>query len=121
MKFSYRFKIIEQIIIVMVFSVLTPMIVSGFIINNVSQHTIRRELNYSVSMLSEVVVKNLETVFYSAQSELNTIAMVIKHFPKSSNRKYFLESIRRDSKEIDDITLADISVYNSKFKNNKNY
>lgn len=121
MKFNYRFKIIEQIIIVMVFSVLTPMIISGFIINNVSQHTIRRELNYSVSMLSEVVVKNLETVFYSAQSELNTITMAIKHFPKSSNRKHFLESIRRDSKEINDITLADISVYNSKFKNNKNY
>ena len=121
MKFNYRFKIIEQIIIVMVFAVLTPMIISGFIINNVSQHTIRRELNYSVSMLSEVVVKNLETVFYSAQSELNTITMAIKHFPKSSNRKHFLESIRRDSKEIDDITLADISVYNSKFKNNKNY
>ena len=121
MKFNYRFKIIEQIIIVMFFAVLTPMIISGFIINNVSQHTIRRELNYSVSMLSEVVVKNLETVFYSAQSELNTITMAIKHFPKSSNRKHFLESIRRASKEIDDITLADISVYNSKFKNNKNY
>ena len=121
MKFNYRFKIIEQIIIVMIFAVLTPMIISGFIINNVSQHTIRRELNYSASMLSEVVVKNLETVFYAAQSELNTITMAIKHFPKSASRKYFLESIRKDSKEIDDVILADISVYNEKFKNNKNY
>jgi len=121
MKFNYRFKIIEQIIIVMIFAVLTPMIISGFIINNVSQHTIRRELNYSASMLSEVVVKNLETVFYAAQSELNTITMAIKHFPKSTSRKYFLESIRKDSKEINDIVLADISVYNNKFKNNKNY
>ncbi len=121
MKFNYRFKIIEQIIIVMVFAVLTPMIVSGIIINNVNQHTIRRELNYSASMLSEVVVKNLETVFYAAQSELNTITMAIKHFPKSTSRKHFLEAIRKDSKEIDDIVLADISVYNSKFKNNKNY
>ena len=105
----------------MIFAVLTPMIISGIIINNVSQHTIRRELNYSVSMLSEVVVKNLETVFYAAQSELNTITMAIKHFPRSTSRKYFLESIRKDSKEIDDIVLSDISVYNSKFKNNKNY
>ena len=121
MKFNYRFKIIEQIIIVMIFAVLTPMVVSGIIISNVSQHTIRRELDYSVSMLSEVVVKNLETAFYSVQSELNTVTMALKHFPKSNQRKNFLESIRKYSTEIDDIRIADISEYNNKFKNNKNY
>ena len=121
MKFNYRFKIIEQIIIVMVIAVLTPMVVSGIIISNVSQHTIRRELNYSVSMLSEVVVKNLETVFYAAQSELNTVTMAIKHFPKSTQRKKFLESLRKYSTEINDIRIGDIAEYNEKFKNNKNY
>lgn len=105
----------------MVFAVLTPMVISGIIINNVSQHTIRRELNYSVTMLSEVVVKNLESAFHTVQSELNTVTMATKHFPKSTSRQNFLSSIRNYSAEIDDISIQSISVYNEKFKNNENY
>jgi len=121
MKFNYRFKIVEQMIIVMIFAVLTPMVVSGIIINNISQHTIRRELEYSVSMLSEVVVKNIETFFYAAKGELNTVTMALKHFPKSSYRRQFLESLQKYSNEISDIEIADISVYNEKFKNKNDY
>lgn len=105
----------------MVFAVLTPMVVSGFVINNISQHTIRRELNYSVTMISEVVVKNIETFFYAAKGELNTITMAIKHFPKSSYRRQFLESLQKYSNEISSIEIADISVYNDRFKNNNDY
>ena len=121
MKFNYRFKIVEQMIIVMVIAVLTPMVVSGIIINNISQHTIRRELDYSVTMISEVVVKNIETFFYAAKGELNTVTMAIKHFPKSSYRRQFLESLQKYSTEISDIEIADISLYNEKFKNNNDY
>lgn len=105
----------------MIIAVLTPMVVSGIVINNISQHTIRRELNYSVSMLSEVVVKNIETFLYAAKGELNTVTMALKHFPKSSYRRQFLESLQKYSTEISDIEIADISVYNEKFKNNNEY
>ncbi len=121
MKFNYRLKIIEQILIVMIFAVLTPMVVSGVIINNINQHSVRRELNYSVSMISEVVVKNIETFFYAAKSELNTIALAIKYLPRNSYRRQFLEALRKNSSEISDIKIEDISVYNEKFKNNKDY
>lgn len=121
MKFNYRFKIIEQIIVVMIIAVLTPMVISGIIINNVNQHAIRRELTYSVSILSEVIVKNIETFFYAAKGELNTVAMAIKHIPKSYHRKKYLEAIRGYSSEISDIKIEDISVYNDKFKENNGY
>lgn len=121
MKFNYRFKIIEQIIVVMVIAVLTPMVISGIIINNISQHTIRRELDYSVSILSEVVVKNIETFFYAAKGELNTVAMAIKYLPRNSYSKQFLKSIREYSPEISNIEIADISIYNKYFKDNKDH
>lgn len=121
MKFKYRLKIIEQIIIVMVFAVLTPMVVSGVIINNINQHSVRRELNYSVSMISEVVVKNIETFFYAAKGEVNTIVLALNLLPKSSYRKQFLDALRKNSTEISDISIEDISVYNEYFKNNKDY
>ena len=121
MKIDYKLKIIEQIIAVMVIAVLTPMIVSGIIINNVNQQSVRRELDYSVSVLSEVVVKNIETYFYAAKGELNTITMALKHIPNSAYRQAFFDAIRAYSTEITDVKLEDIEYYNKHFKGSGNY
>ena len=94
MKTDYKLKIIEQIIAVMIIAVFTPMIASGIIINNINQHAVRRELDYSVSVLSEVIVKNIKTYFHAAKGELNTITMATKYMPDKKNRQSFFDSIR---------------------------
>ncbi len=48
-----RPKIVEQIIVVLLFAVLIPFVTVGIIIANVSQHSVRRELAYSAKMLAQ--------------------------------------------------------------------
>ena len=48
-----RPKIVEQILVVLLFAVLIPFVTVGIIIANVSQHSVRRELAYSAKMLAQ--------------------------------------------------------------------
>ena len=79
-----RLKIVEQIGIVMFFAILIPMVTSGIIISNVNQHSVRKELVYSTSMISEVIAKNINTFFDAERSELASVALALKNLPNRS-------------------------------------
>ena len=70
MKFK-RLKIVEQIIIISLIGVLIPSVISYFIINNISQHSLRRELNYS----AEFIAKNIEN--WASPSLLFTSILIL--------------------------------------------
>ena len=50
-----RLKIAEQMIIVVILAVLIPSITIGFIITNVSQQSMRKELIYSATTLAQYI------------------------------------------------------------------
>ena len=54
-----RLKIVEQIILVLLLAVITPTIVSTFIVNNINQHAVRNELQYSALSISESIASNI--------------------------------------------------------------
>ncbi len=54
-----RPKIVQQIIGVLLFAVLIPLITIGVIISNISQHSVRHELNYSATMIAQFVGNNI--------------------------------------------------------------
>jgi sensor histidine kinase regulating citrate/malate metabolism len=55
-----RLKIAEQIIVVSFFAVLIPMIVSGFIINNVNQQSNRQQLRTAAVMIANIVSEEID-------------------------------------------------------------
>ncbi len=72
-----RLKIVEQIIIITLIGVLIPSIVSFVIINNVSQHSIRRDLGYSAQVMARIIEKDIFSIINSDQHSLNEIGIAI--------------------------------------------
>lgn len=80
-----RLKIAEQIIIVLLFAVLIPMAISGFIINNINQQSMRSQLRDSAVMISKVVSKEIDGFI---TQELNQIKNSYEFLSPSSRRSY---------------------------------
>ena len=84
-----RFKIVEQMIFVILFAVIIPTIVSAFIVNNINQHAVRNELRYSALSITEAIASNIETFAESTKDELNQIVLALKHIPSQFESKVF--------------------------------
>ena len=98
-----RLKIVEQMILVILISVLIPLITAFFIVNNVNQHAIRNELKYSASMINDIIVQNIKAYLGSDKNALKDIAYALDFIPQNNQNKY----------------LFDISQSSSDFKNLK--
>lgn len=97
MKKLKRLKIVEQIVVVLLFAVLIPMITAGFIVNNVNQHAIRNELNYSAMMIAETINNNIYSLLESDESKLNEIVLAIKYIPSEYMQSVYLKDVMINS------------------------
>ena len=118
-----RLKIVEQIIIISLIGVLVPSVVSGLIVNNVNQHSIRKELGYSAQMLANTIENNIVILFGSEQRRLEEIIIALKHIPNQADEDTFLKDLAINSdvfqnfeiihpSEIQDFDVTKRIVYN---------
>ena len=96
MKFK-RLKIVEQIIIITLIGVLVPSVIAWFVINNVSQHSIRQELGNSARLIAEIIENNISSVIYSDSNRLNEIIISLNHIPSDERQNTFLQDIAINS------------------------
>lgn len=92
-----RLKIVEQIIIISLIAVLVPSVISWFIINNVSQHSIRKELVNSAQMISKIIENNIYSVIKSDQHRLEEITIAINHLPSEYSQNLYLKDLAINS------------------------
>ena len=88
-----RLKIVEQIIIVLFLAVVFPLVVSAFIINNINQHAVRNELQYSALIISESIASNIETFFQTGKDELDGIVLGLKYIKSDYLQDVYLKDI----------------------------
>lgn len=103
MKFK-RFKIVEQIIIISLIGVLVPSVISWFIINNVSQQSLRRELGHSAQMLAKTVENNIFTILSSGNNRLDEVIISLEHIP-ANKQDLYLKDLSINSKIFNDFEL----------------
>ena len=107
-----RLKIVEQIIIVLVFSVIIPFVTMGLIINNVSQQSIRSELQNNAKLMARFVGDAIESYVNFSQSQLNQMASGFNYIQNPMSKvQYFdeIEAKTRLFKNLDVITKDKIS------------
>ena len=102
-----RLKIAQQIIIVLLFAVLIPFITIGLIISNISQQSVRRELNYSALEISRSIGENVESYLKSCQDILNQAADAITFIPYAADRADFLSEVEKKSNGIASLFVAE--------------
>lgn len=88
-----RFKIVEQIGIVFFFAVLIPMCVSGFIINNINQQSMRYQLRESAVLIANMVSDEIDFFSNSINNTLEQIAFSLKFIPSKSQKINYLKNI----------------------------
>lgn len=99
-------KIVEQIIFVLLLAVIVPTIVSAFIVNNINQHAVRNELQYSALSISESIASNLESFAESGQDELKQIIIALRHIPSDFGKEIYLKDIQKTSNFISELYLV---------------
>ncbi len=100
-----RLKIVQQIIIVLLLSVLIPFVTIGIIIANISQQNIRRELNYSAVEISRSIGEYIENYFDFSQEKLDEIAYAINFIPSLSLKKEYLNKVEKNSTTFNEIKI----------------
>lgn len=101
-----RLKIAEQIIIVLLFAVLIPMAISGFIINNINQQSMRSQLRDSAVLISKIVSEEIDVFITSSLNELNQIKNSYEFLSPGSRRSYLRTTIMK-SPEFQDLKILD--------------
>lgn len=92
-KFKFqRLKIIEQIAIVFFFAVVIPMSISAFIINNISQQSVRHQLRETATIVASMVSDEMDFVIRSNNTTLNQIADALDFLPTKAQKDAFLKA-----------------------------
>ncbi len=92
-----RLKIVEQIIIISLIGVLVPSVISWFVINNVSQHSLRQELGYSAQIIAKIIENNISSVLNADNHRLDEIVISLNHIPNEAQRNLFLKNLAINS------------------------
>ena len=101
-----RLKIAEQILVVLLFAVLIPMAISGFIINNINQQSMRSQLRDSATLISKMVSEEIDVFWTSSVSELNQIKQAINYINGTSAKNRYLNSVLKNTPEYKSITIV---------------
>lgn len=101
-----RLKIAEQILIVLLGAVIIPMAISGFIINNINQQSIRSQLRDSAVLITKMVSEEIDVFLASSLNELNQIKFTMEYFNGGANaKKRYLKNVLKSSPEFEDLTV----------------
>ena len=111
-KFSYglkRLKIIEQIAIVFFIGVVIPMSISGFIINNINQHSVRRQLRESAILVASMVSDEIDFFLKTNETTLSQIADTLEYLPTKKLKEKFIKDVARRYPNCENIIIVNNS------------
>ena len=101
-----RLKIIEQIAIVFFIAVIIPMSISGFIINNINQQSVRHQLRESAILVASMVSDEIDFFLKTNESTLAQIADTLEYLPSKKLKTKFIKDVAKRYPNCEDIIIA---------------
>ena len=105
--FGKHLKIVEQIAIVFIFAVIVPMTISGFIVNNVNQHSLRYQLRESAVLIANMVSDEIDFFNKTVTSNLEHIIFSLQYFKTPQAKKAYLKSAAEKLPDCEILEIAD--------------
>ena len=108
-KYSYelkKLKIIEQIAIVFFIAVVIPMSISGFIINNINQQSVRHQLRESAILVASMVSDEMDFYIKNNETTLSQIADALEYLPAKSQKNKFIKEVAKKYPNCKDIVIV---------------
>ena len=100
-----RLKIVEQIAIVVFFAVLIPMSISGLIINNINQQSVRSQLRETAVLIANMVSDEIDFFIQQNNMTLNQMAYTLEFMPSATQKENFMNSMEKKFSGCEDIAI----------------
>ena len=104
--FGKHLKIVEQIAIVFVFAVIVPMSISGFIINNINQQSMRYQLRESAVLIANMVSDEIDFFNKTVSSNLEQIIFTLNYFKTPATQNAYLKSVTKSLPDCEKLEVA---------------
>ena len=102
-----RLKIVEQIAVVFIFAVIIPMSISGFIINNINQQSMRYQLRVSAVLIANMVSDEIDFFNKTVSSNLEQIVFSLNYFKTQEAKNAYLKSVVQKLPDCEELVVAD--------------
>lgn len=117
--FGKHLKIVEQIAIVFIFAVVVPMTISGFIINNINQQSMRYQLRESAVLIANMVSDEIDFFNKTVSSNLEQIIYSLSYLPTKKAKSDYLQSVVKTLPDCEELKIVNIFQLNEIHKRNK--
>lgn len=117
--FGKHLKIVEQIAIVFLFAVVVPMTISGFIINNVNQHSMRYQLRESAVLIASMVSDEIDFFNKTVTSNLEHIVFSLRYFKTKEAKNAYLKSAAEKLPDCEKLEIVNSDKLDTIKKQNK--
>ena len=120
--FDKHLKIVEQIGIVFVFAVVIPMSISGFIINNINQQSMRYQLRESAVLVANMVSDEIDFFNKTVSSNLEQVVFSLQYFKGAAAKYAYLKEVTKSLPDCEKLEIANnetLALIHEKNKKNK--
>ncbi len=117
--FGKHLKIVEQIAIVFIFAVIIPTSISGFIINNINQQSMRYQLRESAVLIANMVSDEIDFFNKTVSSNLDQIVYSLKYLPTKKAKNDYLRSVVEKLPDCEELKIASAAQLDEIHERNK--
>lgn len=117
--FGKHLKIVEQIAIVFIFAVVVPMTISGFIINNINQQSMRYQLRESAVLIANMVSDEIDFFNKTVSSNLEQIIYSLNYLPTKKAKNDYLHSVVEKLPDCEELKIVNKSQLDEIHERNK--
>ena len=115
-----RLKIVEQIAIVLFFSVLIPMTISAFVINNINQQSVRYQLRESAVLIANMVSDEIDFFATTVDNNLKQLVFSLDYIPTYRQKQIYLSNVAKNFVDCESIKIIPTQeALNQLYKDNR--
>lgn len=108
----HRLRIVEQVVVVAIFSLIIPLIVTGIIVNNINRQALARELRNTALIIAKNVDRNIYDMFKSDDAKIKEIALSIKYLPNREMINRYLSDYVKTTEIFSNLHIEKINPHN---------
>ncbi len=108
----HRLRIVEQVVVVAIFSLIIPLIVTGIIVNNINRQALARELRNTALIIAKNVDRNIYDMFKSDDAKIKEIALSIKYLPNHEMINRYLSDYVKTTKIFSNLHIEKVNPHN---------
>lgn len=108
----HRLRIVEQVVVVAIFSLIIPLIVTGIIVNNINRQALARELRNTALIIAKNVDRNIYDMFKSDDAKIKEIALSIKYLPNRKMIDKYLNDYVKSTEIFSDLHIEKVNPHN---------